>query len=552
MDPTPQTECDSKRMRGNHVQRLALFLCATLLTSGCGLSNWIHHRFKVGPEYCPPAASISDDWIDAENPLVIPQPPEHSDWWSVFQDPLLNDLIQTAYEQNLTLREAGARVMQARARRAIAAGNLFPQAQQGFGEFDRIQQSKTVALPPPIRAFDLWSTGLNLSWELDIWGRYRRAIESADADLEASVADYDGILICLIAEVATAYADYRTFQSRLDYARRNVEIQKGSLRLTEEKADAGSTGYTSVHLARSSLEATRSAIPGFEIGLRQASNRLCTLLGIPTQDLNGLLGTGTIPAAPTEVAIGIPADLLRRRPDIRAAERAVASQSEQVGIALTDLYPHFTIVGEIAVEGEKFSDLFRSASTAGSVGPSFRWNLLNYGRIINNVRLQGYGLDELIATYQNKVLVANQEVEDALVSFLQDLERVKHLQITVKETEEALRLLTISFEEGAIDFTGVFVLQGELAARQDDLAQAQGDVALSLISMYKALGGGWEVPWTELSANRLTVDPPAADPPAADPSAADPPTDDLHDEEIPVPPDPPEESLPDLAIEEAN
>ena len=454
----------------------------------------MHNGFKVGPEYCcPPPAPVAKDWIDTDEALVIPVPPDHPDWWSVFDDPILNHLIDTAYEQNLSLREAGWRVMQARARSAIAAGNFFPQAQQAFGEFDRIQQSKNVAIPPPIRAFDDWSTGFNLSWELDVWGRFRRAIASADADLEAIVGDYDAVLICLIAEVASAYTDYRTFQQRLEYARHNVEIQEGSLWLTEEKADAGATAYTSVHLAKSSLESTRAAIPSLEIGLRQASNQLCTLLSIPTQDLRELLGSGDIPTAPTEVAVGIPMDLLRRRPDIRAAERAVAAQSEQIGIAVSDLYPHFAINGEITLESENFSDLFASASTAGSVGPSFRWNLLNYGRIINNVRLQGFGLEELIASYQNKVLIANQEVEDALVAFLRNVQRVEHLDATAAETEKALRLLTISFEEGDISFTGVFLLQGELATRQDQLAQGQGDVVISLITLYKALGGGWEI-----------------------------------------------------------
>ena len=175
------------------------------------------------------------------------------------------------------------------------------------------------------------------------------------------------------------------------------------------------------------------------------------------------------------------------------AERAIAAQSEQIGIAISDLYPHFTIDGAFSWESERFSNLLSSASSAGSVGPAFRWDLLNYGRIINNVRLQGYGLEELIASYQNQVLVANQEVEDAMVAFLRNLERVERLTISANETAEALRLLTISFEEGEIDFTGVFVLQGSLANAEDLLASAEGDTLTSLIQLYKALGGGWEI-----------------------------------------------------------
>jgi NodT family efflux transporter outer membrane factor (OMF) lipoprotein len=516
--------------------RYLVIAALVLSASGCGLTQWVQNGFKVGPEYCsPPLAPVAERWLDASDARLGPDLPEYPDWWSVFKDPVLDGLIRTAYEQNLSLREAGWRVMQARARRSITAGNLFPQAQQAFGDFARIQESQTVALPAPLRAFDDWSTGFNVSWELDVWGRLRRAIASADADVAVSVADYDAVLISLIAEVATAYNDYRTFQQRLEFARHNVKIQEGSLQLTEEKADAGATGYTSVHLANSSLEATRSAIPSLRIGLQQSSNRLCTLLGIPTQDLTRLLGTGDIPSAPAEVAVGIPADLLRRRPDIRAAERTVAAQSEQIGIAVADLYPHFVINGQITLESEHFSDLFSSASLAGIVGPSFRWNLLNYGRIINNVRLQGFGLDELVARYRNTVLTANQEVEDALVAFLQNLQRVEHLTKTAKETENALKLLTISFEEGDISFTGVFVLQGELASRQDQLAQARGDVVTSLITLYKALGGGWQIrcPGFEFS-----------------PPAGGIPIDHSPPEEIPTPVPPTPEALPELSDEQ--
>jgi NodT family efflux transporter outer membrane factor (OMF) lipoprotein len=464
-----------------------------LLLSGCGLSQWAHNGFQVGPNYCPPRAAVAESWIDVDESQVAPCLPDFPQWWAVFEDPVLNDLVRTAYEQNPSLREAGWRVMQARARRSISAGNLFPQAQQGFGDYERILNSENIALPAPLREFDAWSSGLSLSWELDVWGRFRRSIASADADLQASIGDYDAILLSLIAEVATAYADYRTFQQRLEYARHNVGIQKGSLELTQDKADEGATGYTSVHLAKSSLESTQAGIPTLEIGLRQSANRLCTLLGVPTQDLTEILGEGNIPSTPSEVAVGIPLDLMRRRPDIRAAERSIAAQSEQIGIAISDLYPHFSINGEIALESEEFSDLFSSASTAGSIGPSFRWNLLNYGRIINNVQLQAAGLQELIAGYQNTVLTANQEVEDAMVGFLRSQQRVRFLESSVAETEEALRLLTISFEDGAISFTGVFVMQQQLVVRQDQLATARGDVVTSLIEMYKALGGGWEI-----------------------------------------------------------
>ena len=482
-------------------------MCAV---SGCHLKNWAANGFKVGPEYVsPPPAAVTDSWIDSEEVRLRSDLPEHPAWWAVFEDPVLNDLIRIANEQNLSLREAGWRVMQARAQRAIAAGNLFPQTQQGFGQYDRLLESESLVTPEPFRAFDQWSTGVTLAWEVDVWGRFRRAIAASDANVEASIGDYDAVLICLIAEVATAYTDYRTFQQRLAYARNNVKIQQGSLQLSQDQADLGATSYTGVSLAKSSVASTQAIIPSLQIGLRQASNRLCTLLGLPTHDLAGMLGADEIPTAPLEIAIGIPVDLLRRRPDIRASERAVAAQSEQIGIAAADLYPHFSINGEFALESEKFKNLFSAASSSGSVGPSFRWDLLNYGRITNNVRLQDARLQELIAGYQNTVLNANQEVEDALVAFLQNQERVRYLETNVRETQEALKLLTISFEEGLTDFTGVFVLQGTLVAAQDQLAQTRGEVVTSLISLYKALGGGWEIRCPEFEHHLIANQPPA-------------------------------------------
>ena len=470
-----------------------------LIAAGCHLPQWARNGFKVGPDYCPPAAPVSENWIDSDDPRVLSSPPEYADWWTIFQDPVLDVLVETAYRQNLTLREAGFRIMQARAQRAIAAGTLFPQAQALSGGYWREQigvstQPALAPLPEFQRSFDTWSLAADLSWELDIWGRFRRAVEAADANLDASVHDYDAILVSLVAEVATAYTDIRTLEKRLEYARQNVRIQQDSLQLAKTRADAGKTGNIGVHLSQSNLDATESLIPQLEIALRQANNRLCTLLGLPAFDLVAALEEGSgIPTAPAEIAVGIPADLLRRRPDVRAAERRVAAQSAQIGVAISDLYPSIAITGEIYVAAEDFADLFKPLSNGGSIGPSFRWNVLNYGRIVNNVRFQDARFHELVANYQNTVLSANQEVEDALIAFLRNQERVRSLAGTVTETEQALELARILFQEGETDFTGVFVLQGDLVAKQDQLAAAQGDVVTSLIRVYKALGGGWQI-----------------------------------------------------------
>jgi NodT family efflux transporter outer membrane factor (OMF) lipoprotein len=510
---------------------VAILMMIAIIGSGCNLRQWAGNGFKVGPNYRQPCASVADDWIDANDPRVLDEPPEYADWWAVFQDSTLNNLVRIAYEQNLTLREAGRRVLQARAQRALAAGEFFPQQQTLGGGYSRVQvgvleQPKLLPAPGFRRSFDDWVLAGNLSWELDVWGRYRRAIESADAGLDASVLEYDAILVSLIAEVVTTYIDIRTFEQRLQYARQNTEIQEKSLKLTEAREEEGSTGKISVYLSESNLEATKASVRPLEIGLRQANNRLCTLLGMPTMDLTNLLeGPGGIPTAPNEVAVGIPADLLRRRPDVRAAERRVAEQSAQIGIALTDLYPSIAVTGEISVRAEEFQDLFKSLSNGGSVGPSFRWNVLNYGRIRNNVLIQDARFQELIATYQDSVLSANEEVENALVAFLQTQLQVQSLAASVKATQQALELELLNFEEGETDFSGVFVLQGDLALKQDELAAAQGDVVASLVAVYRALGGGWQIRRQGFQPTAMTLVPemiddlptPVADPvPAAD------------------------------------
>ena len=536
----------SKNGRPPTIQRCIpcalVILGISLLASGCNLPQWARNGFKVGSDYCKPVAEVSDNWIDSDDPRVISQPPEYPDWWAVFQDPVLNDLIETAYGQNLTLREAGLRVLEARYQRAIAVGSLFPQSQQLSGSYTRQQISivqQPFILPIPgffQRAFDAGALAGSLTWELDVWGRFRRSVEAADASLDASIEEYDAILVCLIAEVVTAYVDIRTFEQRLDYARGNVRIQENSLVLTRTRADQGRTGYVSVHLSESNLDGTKAAIPSLEISLRQANNRLCTLLGRPTVDLSESLGKGDgIPAAPAEVAIGIPADLLRRRPDVRAAERQVAAQSARIGVAISDLYPSIAVSGTISVQAEKLGHLFTSLAQGGSVGPSFQWNILNYGRIQNNVRFQDARFYELIASYQNAVLAANQEVEDALVAFLRNRERVQSLADSTKATELALELETLNFKEGETDFTGVFVLQGDLTRKQDQLAEAQGEVVTNLISVYKALGGGWEIRLPNSRPRRITEVEPNVAP-----------------EELAEPPFPMEETLPALMTDDEN
>ncbi len=480
--------------------RLRLVLtCLVAALSGCAYTgNWLHNGFKVGPDYHRPAAPVAEEWIDFNDSRVISEQNGvvDGDWWYVFNDPVIDQLVRTAFDQNLPLQTAGLRVLEARALRGIAVGGLFPQRQTMNGAYQRIQisnQGNQFGVAPPFRAFDFWSTGFDAAWELDVWGRFRRDIESADANLDASIEDYDDILVTLIAETAATYVQMREFQQRINYARSNVEAQKGSLKIASDRFEGGATSKMDVTQAQSNVGLTDSLIPALESQLRQANNRLCILLGIPPRNLTVELGSGPIPSAPNEVAVGIPAELLRRRPDVRRAEREVAVQSAQIGVAAADLFPAFTISGAMNWQAQKFGQMFTTGALAGNVGPSFNWNLLNYGRIVNNVRVQDARFQQLAVTYQDTVLNANREVEDALIGFMKSQERTAALRLAVEATKESVFLAETQYREGATDFNRVFVLQSELANQQDSLAVSEAEIALNLIAVYKALGGGWQI-----------------------------------------------------------
>jgi NodT family efflux transporter outer membrane factor (OMF) lipoprotein len=489
-----------------------------LLPSGCVTTSpldYLRNGFKVGPNYRKPPAPVADEWIQASDKDV--QTRHLQDWWLVFDDPTLNHLIETAYNQNLTLRVAGTRVLQARAQQAIAVGSIFPQTQQATGQYSHVNLSHNannnpaaiasvapLTIPPGVpfgNFYSDWNAGFNLSWELDFWGRFRRAIESANASLDASVENFDDALVILFAEVATNYVQYRVAQQRIKIARANVKIQEDILALVEQQFKVGINKVTKldVEQARTVLEQTRSNIPFLQIMQGQANDILCILLGMPPHDLEPELGPGPdldtapLPNTPTWVAAGIPADLLRRRPDVRSAERRVAAQSAQIGIAEADLYPSVFINGIIGYEAFTPTKLFEPQSYYGTIAPSFRWNILNYGRIANNVRLQQAKMQELIASYQSTVLTAGREVQTPLRGFLRSREQANDLGRSVNAAKAALAIGQDQYRVGTIPFNTVFNLETTQVQQQDNLAVAQGNIALNLINVYRALGGGWEL-----------------------------------------------------------
>ncbi len=467
-----------------------------VLASGC--TPWRVYKangYLVGPNYCRPEADISERWIDADDQRLSSEEPDLTHWWTTFDDPKLNCLIQTAVQQNLSLREAGYRILQSRANLAIQMGSLFPQTQQAFGNYSRGAISTLAANQQllPNRFFSNWDLGFNLSWELDFWGRFRRAIESAAADLDASVFNYDDVLVTLLGDIGSTYYEIRTLQQQIAYVRQNIIIQNQSLTIATARFQGGLTSQLDQEQAISQLAQTEALIPQFDKRLRQASDRLCTLLGIPTVDLLPKLGDEPIPNLKPDFVVGIPCDLLTRRPDVRRAERQAASQSAQIGIAEAELYPAISVTGTVGFDAARFTNLFKDRSFQSSIGPGFQWNVLNYGRLINNVRLQDARFCELVTTYRNTVLQANAEAEDGIVEFLQSQLQAKALQRSVDAATQAVKIATAQYQGGEVDFNRVALLEQNLVQQQDLLAQAQGDIAIGLVHTYRALGGGWDV-----------------------------------------------------------
>ena len=481
---------------------LIAFIAFAAVFSGC----------KVGPNYSRPCARSSNAWIDSPNPRLQGQTDDPNHWWLVFGDERLCDLVQRAANENLTLKQAGLRVAEARYQRGIATGSFFPQTQLAAGHYNHRQLSKNNAnfrSSSSQRNFDQVALGSGVAWELDFWGRFRRSIEVADAELDASIHGYDAALVILLGDVANTYIDIRTLERRLQLARENVQIQYDTFALVQKKFDGGLVSELDVAQSKANLHQTESLIPSLGIRYRQASNLLCILLGMPPIDLEEILGrTEQIPVPPSQVAVGIPADLLRQRPDVRRAERQLAAQCSRIGVAASDFYPHLSIAGTLNVESKFGSNLLQSGSLAGVVGPNFRWDILNYGRIKNNVRMQDAAFNRLAHAYEQSILEAHQQVEDGLVTFVQTHEKIASLEKTVEASSRAVQLSSLQYRAGTVDFNRVFQSQVDRVKQQDQLATAQGELAQSLVSVYRALGGGWQIRLNEKFpvARELTED----------------------------------------------
>jgi NodT family efflux transporter outer membrane factor (OMF) lipoprotein len=479
--------------RGARVRFLRILLVpALLLFAGC----------MVGPNYQRPKVAVSPNWTETGDQRVSTGSTTYRDWWRAFNDPALDRLIARAYRDNLSLQQAGARVLQARAQLGIAVGEIYPQTQQAVGAVQYYRTSDRAATSAGFGggSFAYWQSqfGAQASWELDFWGRIRRGIESADANLLATLADYDTTLVTLTADVANTYIALRTAEERIRIARENVEIQEQTLKIVEARFKYGTVTQLDVEQARTALLNTLATLPTLETQLRQARDALSVLLGMPPSDLSDLLaGPSAIPVSPPQVIVGMPADLLRRRPDIRSAELQAVAQSAQIGVARADLFPAFSLIGNLVLLSTdlgtfRLSDMFRWGARSVQVGPSVQWNILNYGQLTNNVRAQDARFQQLLFAYQQSVLVAQQDVEDNLVAFLRAQDRADLLAKSVTSSRNAVSLAVLQYREGVTDFTTVLTAQQTLLNQQDSLASTLGNISTSLVGVYRALGGGWE------------------------------------------------------------
>jgi NodT family efflux transporter outer membrane factor (OMF) lipoprotein len=453
----------------------------------------------VGPDLVKPEAETLNEWMETGAPGFRAGATDYSNWWYLFNDPVLNELIEKAYKQNLSLQIAGIRIYEARAQLGIAVGSLYPQQQSAFGDLLNIKRSTSTDTPFIDSQFNLLSLGFDAAWELDVWGKFRRSVQSGVANLEASVAGYDDILVTLTAEVARTYIVIRTLEQRLAIAEENVKLQERSLQIVDVRFTEGAVSELDVAQAKSLLYETQALIPRLESGLRQAHNALAILLGVLPGTLEkNLNGPAEIPIADDAAIIDIPNNLLRRRPDIRLSEAQLAAQSPQIGIAKADLYPQFFLFGTIGwrssdVSNNSLGDIFSYKSLFWNAGPGFNWNILNYGRIRNRVRVEDARFQQLAVSYKNTVLNAQREVEDAMVAFTRSKEEERYLKESVIAAGRSVELSLLQYKEGLVDYQRVLDSQRILASQSDRMTEVSGQVGTNLVAAYKALGGGWQI-----------------------------------------------------------
>lgn len=463
-------------------------LCAALALALSGCTT-------LGPDYEEPSVEWLAEWqpdlyghLDEAAPDGVG---ELGSWWQSFQDPALNALIEQAEQDNPTLRIAGLRILESRARLGLAGSALYPQLQQVTGAATYLNSRDSGgAQPDSSQSLSSYQAGFNFGWELDFWGRFQRGVESADAAYFASLAGQKDVQVLLYAEVARLYYSYRTLQLRIEIANRNAAIQKRSFDITQQVFASGQNSELDLQQAKTQYLATLATIPDLQTALVKTRNALSALLGRPPGDLPEL-GTATqrLPELQPPMLRAVPARLLMRRPDIRAAAWQVAAQSAQIGVAKADYYPAINLLGTLGFSANSVDGSPNTSSLAA--GPALTWNIFDYGRIGNNVRIQDARLQQAIVSFQNAALLAAREIDDAAISVMKTREQYEVLQQAEKAAARALELANTRYREGYSDFQRVLDAQRAFFAQSDRALASQGGHISAVIDLYKALGGGW-------------------------------------------------------------
>jgi NodT family efflux transporter outer membrane factor (OMF) lipoprotein len=447
---------------------------------------------SVGPEYQRPGASINPDWLQAELQQFDTSPAELARWWETLNDPALNRLIATAIEQNNSIKVAGLRVLEAEAALGIASGNRFPQLQVISGDAAYTDSGDLTQ--------EQYQLGAGLSWEIDFWGRFAHGVEAADANYLASVASYDDVMVLVTAAVADVYAVIRATEAQLRLANDSLSLQQRSYDIVEVLFRNGSSSELDALQAKTLLLSTQAVIPELEATLRRSKNALSVLLGVaPASFDHEFNGSGTQPVVPATIALGLPADLLRQRPDVRQAELRAISQNAIVGIATADLYPSFSLTGFLGMSsttvdsGNDIIDNFLSSDgSAFSLGANFVWPFLNYGRIRNNIEVQDARLQQALIAYQEAVIQGAREVEDAMASLNSAQAKDSILFDGVDIAQRSAELAFLRYQEGFADYQRVLDAQQALFSQQQRYAANRGEVVRSVVKLYRSLGGGWQ------------------------------------------------------------
>ncbi|MFC5606973.1 efflux transporter outer membrane subunit [Variovorax soli] len=473
------------RLPGRGLVSLACSAC--LLLGGCT---------ALGPDFKRPAVPWLADWsggaqraLPAADAQARAQPPAAVDaWWTNFGDPVLEQVVTQAQRQNPGVRIAAMRILESRALLGIAGSGLYPQVQEVSASAPRTGQRQSRGADT---AFWSAGAGFDIAWEMDFWGKYRRGIESADAGYFASIAQYDDAQVLVAAQAASLYGSIRTTELRLRIAHENAAIQKRSLEITERLFKSGNESELDVQQARSQYLGTLAVIPELESALRQTQNALGVLLARPPGPLPEMeAGKGVIPQASLALIVDMPADLLRRRPDVRTAEMLLAAQSAQIGVSEAALYPSIALGGTVGLSA---TSLASSPTTLSwGVGPALVWNVFDHGRLSNQVLVQDARFQQLNEQYQDTVLRAAREMDDSATAFASSRTQVDILQEAVRAARRSLEIANVQYREGLIDFERVLDSQRTLFSQQDRLASTQGSVVQSLVALYKAMGGGWQ------------------------------------------------------------